>query len=322
MTHATRSPTEAGLHSRLTRRGFLLAIPGVAAVRRIVPWQSRGPVPVSGIHQATLAVADVERSVDFYHGLFGMRVQVRIGNTVLLRIGDGPRFLALTPAVGTPPRIASFGLAVEGLAMDQVAEALAGRVDAQPSGRTLRLIDPDGLVVQLADPGYCGQAECSDPEPSAGPGLLSVRDFSHLTIVVPDPGRSSAFYRETFGLDVQTMQGATPALGVGPGVHFLMFIRGGGAAVEGARIHHVCLGLEGFDLERIQGTLESYGIRPLEAGPGASGPLRHWVSMRMPDRGGAPGGTPELYFSDPDGLAVQLQDVRYCGGGGYLGDEC
>ncbi len=44
--------------------------------------------------------------------------------------------------------------------------------------------------------------------------------------------------------------------------------------------------------------------------------------MRMPDRGGAVAGTPELYFTDPDGILIQLQDVSYCGGSGYLGDEC
>ena len=44
--------------------------------------------------------------------------------------------------------------------------------------------------------------------------------------------------------------------------------------------------------------------------------------MRMPNRGGAPEGPPELNFSDPDGLSIQLQDVRYCGGGGYLGETC
>src|SRR5262249_35093829 len=46
------------------------------------------------------------------------------------------------------------------------------------------------------------------------------------------------------------------------------------------------------------------------------------VSMRMENRGGAPGGTPELYFTDPDGLLMQLQDTSYCGGGGFLGDTC
>jgi hypothetical protein len=48
----------------------------------------------------------------------------------------------------------------------------------------------------------------------------------------------------------------------------------------------------------------------------------HYVSLRMPERGGVEGGTPELYFTDPDGILLQLQDVSYCGGGGYLGSEC
>ena len=53
-----------------------------------------------------------------------------------------------------------------------------------------------------------------------------------------------------------------------------------------------------------------------------AGPMMHYVSLRMPPRGGAEGGTPELYFTDPDGILLQLQDVSYCGGGGYLGNEC
>ena len=29
----------------------------------------------------------------------------------------------------------------------------------------------------------------------------------------------------------------------------------------------------------------------------------------------------ELYFTDPDGILMQLQDISYCGGGGYFGDD-
>jgi hypothetical protein len=63
-------------------------------------------------------------------------------------------------------------------------------------------------------------------------------------------------------------------------------------------------------------------LTPREAPTGPVGPLRHYISMRMENRGGAPGGTPELYFTDPDGLLMQLQDTSYCGGGGILGDIC
>jgi hypothetical protein len=33
------------------------------------------------------------------------------------------------------------------------------------------------------------------------------------------------------------------------------------------------------------------------------------------------GETKELYFTDPDGIRVQLQDVKYKGGVGILGDK-
>ena len=42
--------------------------------------------------------------------------------------------------------------------------------------------------------------------------------------------------------------------------------------------------------------------------------------MRMPNRGGDPNGTPELYFSDPNGILLQVQDSKYNGGSGYLGN--
>jgi hypothetical protein len=82
------------------------------------------------------------------------------------------------------------------------------------------------------------------------------------------------------------------------------------------------MNLEKFDADQILKTLESYGIKPRENPTGAVGPMRHYISMRMENRGGAKEGTPELYFTDPDGILVQLQDVSYCGGGGVLGNVC
>jgi hypothetical protein len=78
--------------------------------------------------------------------------------------------------------------------------------------------------------------------------------------------------------------------------------------------------MDDFDVDGVLAVLERHGISSRE--DSGAGPMRHWISMRMPNRGGAPGGTPELYFSDPDGLSIQLQDNTYCGGGGYLGGEC
>ena len=78
--------------------------------------------------------------------------------------------------------------------------------------------------------------------------------------------------------------------------------------------------MDNFDPAAVTRLLVSYGLKQQD-GQGRS-PLVTYISLRMPNRGGAEGGTPELYLTDPDGLAIQLQDVKYCGGGGFLGEAC
>lgn len=342
-------PEMVGQGCGITRRAVLLSLPAVAAACRLQAWRPAGPLRVRGLHQVTLAVSNLQRSVSFYQSLFGMPVQARHGSSVLLRIGDGPHFMALTEAGSAPPRIDHFGMAVEEFDVDRVVESLVGHgVSRAHDGRGLsdhrnnvrvttrgvtpevHMGDPNGLVTQLQDPRYCGGGgalgdDCSLLEPAPASGSLALRGLSHLTIDVADPRATNAFYQRAFGLDVQAFQASSPLLGVGPGVDFLMFINLGRRArgdSASARIDHVCLNLEDFDVERIESALQEHGITPRGISPRPSNPLRHWVSLRMPNRGGAPEGTPEVYFSDPDGLSIQLQDVSYCGGGGYLGNVC
>ena len=333
----------------ITRRAMLLALPGIAFAPRLLAQHQVAPLTTVGLQQITLAVSDIERSLAFYQELFGVSVQARHERSVLLRLGTGPHFLALTEAGSATPRIDHFGMGVAGFDVAQVLEILEGhgiteggssgglsggslkvRVVTRGSTPEIYLGDPNGLVIQLQDPKYCGGSgplgdNCVALEDAPDSGSLELIGLSHLTINVSDPESTNAFYQETFGMDVQAFQAASPLMGVGQGSDFLMFISlgrvGRGSTLPG-RIHHACFTVEDFDVVRIQNALEEHGIRPRGTGPDGSGPLRHWVSMRMPNRGGAPEGTPELYFSDPDGLSIQLQDVRYCGGGGYLGESC
>ena len=77
------------------------------------------------------------------------------------------------------------------------------------------------------------------------------------------------------------------------------------------------------------------GLEPIEAGflarlrrrfRGADKPLTCRVIWRQrANNGGGPTsplGTPELYFTDPDNIPIQIQDVSYCGGSGRLGQIC
>jgi catechol 2,3-dioxygenase-like lactoylglutathione lyase family enzyme len=367
------------------RRAFLMTLPAAVALRA---WaQSPNTLKVNGLSQIVLTVSDVRRSLDFYQGLFGMPIQARQGSTVLLRVGNGPRFVALRQAAaGEQPSISALGFGVENFSIDEVMKTLTARgFSAAPAGaqkpgpkqvlvrvrreneggsrdgstRELFAADPSGVVFQLHDTAYCGGSgplgnTCGAPEPSPKPGLMAVRDLSHFTIAATDPNTVQS-YLDLFGFKPLAYQATAPAWQVGSGVHFLMFIGGGGPTRGGgaggpppgfggpppgtggaprgagappggpglaraAGIDHACLGMSGFDPAVVTQKLVDYGLKKQEGQ--SRTPLVTYISPRMPARGGAEGGTPELYFTDPDGLAIQLQDVTYCGGGGFLGEVC
>ena len=102
------------------------------------------------------------------------------------------------------------------------------------------------------------------------------------------------------------------------------FVTMAGSTANGAtpgrpNIAHVCFVIDDFDPRLVTDRLLRFGIRATAT---ADGPLSTYVILRMPDRNGAANGTPELYFLDPDGNYIQLQDASYCGGAGYLGNQC
>src|SRR5262245_31616437 len=365
------------MSASMDRRRFLAALPGLTLAPRILA-QVAPPAPfrVNGLSQITLTVSDVKRSLEFYQGLFGMPVQARQGSTVLLRIGSGPRFIALRQAAaGERPSISALGVGVQDFSVDRAIQTLAAHgITAAPSTadapgakqalvrtrkqdeggspdgtRDLFVADPSGLVFQLHDVSYCGGSGalgnmCPVAERSPKPGLMALKDTSHFTIAASDPN-TVPMYIELFGLKPMVYQAAAPAWQIGNGVHFLIFIGGGGPTRGGgtgapapgpapgpgrgaagggparpAGIDHSCVAIENFDSAAVTKLLVSYGLKQQD-GQGRS-PLVTYISLRMPNRGGAEGGTPELYFTDPDGLAMQIQDVRYCGGGGLLGELC
>ena len=332
----------------VTRRVFLGSLSALALAPQVHA-QAGSPIPVRALNHMTLGVSDPARSLEWYQGLFGLPVAARQADTVVLRIGDGPQFMAIGGASSNNPGINHLCLAVDdfgadrlvrllgehGIASSQTAGAMEVRIRMRgeefggaPEGTPeLYFGDPDGVVIQLQDTTDCGGAgrlgnRClAALEPAPTPGLLTVRDFNHFTIFVTDQTRSVALYRRLFGLPVVTYQGALPVLRVGSGNQFLA-LAGAGRGPQSAIIHHACLTVDDFDPDHILGVLEGYSVTPRGDAQRPVGPLTSYVTMRMENRGGAPGGTPELYFTDPDGVLLQLQDAQYCGGAGYLGNVC
>lgn len=330
----------------LSRRQFAGSL-ALAAISATALPQPAG-LAVRKLNCFEISVADVERSMRFYQELFGMPVQARASGRVCLRIGEGPHFLAIRQTVrGESPSIRHIGYSLEDFGPEQTMSALerAGfeRIEAPPldgdgidygmktwlrlrgDTREVYFADPRGLVVQLSGVDYCGGTgalgeECATPE--GGPeGIMQLRDINHFTVFVNDGAEANRFYQSLFALRVQTYQGPqAPVTGIGDGFQFVMYAGPARPQRTPANIHHACFSMPDFEVDHVLELLTGYGLNA--RGQSALGPLMHYVSLRMPDRGGAPGGTPELYFTDPDGLLMQLQDISYCGGGGYFGSEC
>ena len=108
--------------------------------------------------------------------------------------------------------------------------------------------------------------------------------LNHVSLAVADVARSQRFYEATLGLEEASRQANGVNLGLGGSFLGLYEIRPPGS------IHHFCVGVEGFDIERTARKLRGIGIEP---------------RIRQ-DR-------PELYFSDPDGVTVQLSEPEYRG---------
>ncbi len=340
--------TTAYEHGYVSRRVFLWALGALAVAPRSFA-QTAPPIPVTAINHMTISVSDPARSLEWYQGLFGMPIAARQANTVVLRVGDGPAFMAIGGGASSSPEINHLCLATPNFDADLIVRTLgehgvsssrtSGPMEVRirqrgeefggaPEGTPeLYFGDPDGIVIQLQDDTYCGGAgvlgeRClATPEPAPTSGLLSLRDYNHFTLFVTDQQRSIALYQELFGMQIDTYQGAMPVLRVGSGNQFLA-LAGAGGGPAGSIIHHACFTVDDFDVDRIFDVLEGYGVTPMREAGRATGPLQSYVTMRMPNRGGAAGGTPELYITDPDGILIQLQDTRYCGGNGFLGEEC
>jgi len=135
--------------------------------------------------------------------------------------------------------------------------------------------------------------------PSAGAAapVGKVASFNHVSVFVPDVQKSVAFYQAMFGLPLLTRQ--DPGVNLNCGAGFLG-IYPLPANATASRIDHLCLGIENFDADAVLKQLTDRGLK---------------ASIRLR------GETKELYFTDPDGIRVQLQDVKYKGGTGVLGDK-
>jgi catechol 2,3-dioxygenase-like lactoylglutathione lyase family enzyme len=146
------------------------------------------------------------------------------------------------------------------------------------------------LALLVAAPSAADAAQSAKP-------IGAVKSMNHVTVFVPHVQKTVDFYQGLFGMPILTRQGTGINLSTGSGFYG---IYPAPAGTTTGSINHVCFGMENFDADAVLKQLTDRGVK---------GNIR----MR--------GDTKELYFTDPNGIRVQLQDVKYKGGTGVLGDK-
>ena len=108
---------------RVSRRVFLGALGASALAPRSFA-QASPPIPITAINHMTLSVSDPARSLEWYQGLFGMPIAARQANTVILRVGDGPQFMAIGGGASGNPHINHLCLSTPGFDADRIVAYL------------------------------------------------------------------------------------------------------------------------------------------------------------------------------------------------------
>jgi catechol 2,3-dioxygenase-like lactoylglutathione lyase family enzyme len=281
------------------------------------------PIRVSTLNHVSFGCNDLRSTVQWYGRVFGMAVhafQDYAGGQTVLRIGDGPAYMALSQrnpkSIGqTPTRLPHFCWGVEDFNIDHIMRALSEmQAPAQAvlrEGKTINGVnfdDPDGFPLQFnpvnacGGGGYLGDVCDISAQAARQPGdppAIPVRTLNHVRLIVPNVQRTLEWYLRLTDMRRQTDQEPERILQVGSGPQFVALVSGSGPA---AFRPHVGFGVQGFVPDRIVERLAAHGVK-------ARTRLRKGV-------------TAEILVDAPDGIEIQLQDVSYCGGRGLLGNMC
>ena len=321
----------------VTRRSALLALSATAASPGLLAQPARPVIPTRRLNNVMISVTNLDRSSAFYEKLFGS--PVRQGSVAVFRVGNGPHFFGLTPVRdGAKPDFLSFGMTVADFDAERAMRMLAdhGIAGAQIVRRgdtpELFVLDPNGIKVQLQHTSYGhGSGPRGDvlpPAPAAASKpVFQIKTINHVTLTIANGPREKEFYQSVFGLPIRALQGDGVTLAIGEETDGIVFNSAANNPNAVSGVNHVCYTIENFDVERVMATLIDNGLVPIETGiPALVKPLTCRVRWRQrANNGGGPTsplGTPEVYFTDPDNIRIQLQDVTYCGGSGRLGEIC
>ncbi len=146
-------------NGEITRRELLGTLAALLITAPIASAAAPAIGTVKGLNHVTILVSDVQKSVNFYQGLFGMPVLTPQPPGINLK--PGTSFLGIYPAEGQATGINHFCLTLENFDADRIldklnSQGLNGHIRLRGHTKELMFTDPDNIRVQLQDVSYTG----------------------------------------------------------------------------------------------------------------------------------------------------------------------
>jgi catechol 2,3-dioxygenase-like lactoylglutathione lyase family enzyme len=126
------------------------------------------------------------------------------------------------------------------------------------------------------------------------PAPLAIgRSMNHVSLSVTDVNRSADFYNRVLGMEIISRP-ANGGLNMGLGVESFLGLYN---LPNPGGMHHMCIGVENYDPDALEEKLVDHGIQ---------------ANVNR-DAANRTSGGDQLYFTDPDGILVQLAEHGYLG---------
>jgi len=135
-------------------------------------------------------------------------------------------------------------------------------------------------------------AGAAAPAAAQSSAVARGKTLNHASLAVADVERSAAFYSKLLDVKIVSRPG-NGGINLGLGTSFLGVYK----IAEPGRVHHICIGVDDYDPDRIAARLKEQNVQAT-------------VDRNPANR---TSGGDQLYFTDPDGTRVQLSANGYQG---------
>ena len=186
----------------LTRREALAMMAAVPALPAVLGAQgSQLPLKTSGVEHVGFTVPDPQKSAAFYGRIFDPQIFQEMSPPLRYYCRLGIGYVAFGGNATAPARVDHFCATVEDYRLDEMrAELAAQDIKLTGSPGFNAVTDPDGIRMQfMATPGGLLPTIIASTRVTQDDAICEAVGLDHVVLHVPDPERSSGFYRRFFG---------------------------------------------------------------------------------------------------------------------------